>query len=55
MGGFIASSCEGEGCKGKREKEKGKALCIRNFDKKEVCPTCLINGPDFDRNGVIKS
>lgn len=55
MGGSIAAYCQGEGCTGKRTAEKGKPLCIRNLDKKEVCPTCLINGPDFDRNGVIKS
>lgn len=54
MGGFVASACEGEGCKGLREKEKGKAIIVRGYDRKEICPKCLIASPDFDMKGEIK-
>lgn len=55
MTGFVASSCEGELCKKLPEKQRGKAMIVRGLDKKEVCGKCLINGPDFDVSGEIKS
>lgn len=54
MGGYIAASCQGEGCKGLKERDRGKALCIVGFSKKEICPKCLIASPDFDMKGEIK-
>lgn len=51
---LIAASCQGDGCKRKKEENRGKALCIVGFNKAEVCPKCLIEMEDFDMKGVIK-
>ena len=54
MTGSIAAFCQGEGCARKKPENRGKPQCIRGLDNAEVCPNCLIAGPDFDKNGVLK-